>query len=287
MKPALRIAGHFGELLQGRLGPNGPVALITLPCPALAMTAHLHPGAGLSLHGAGQRLLTPQRARNLLTLLNLRLSGRIVLTAQMPAGGGAGASTTALVAVARLAGWQGPPDLLAQACIRVEGASDPLMYPQPETRLWASRIGQTLAHMPGLPGFEVIGGFYGPPRRTDPADHDFPDIADLIPQWTAAAQAQDLPGLAQLATRSARRTLQQRGADNDPIWSLATDLQALGVVIAHTGAARGLIFAPGRVPPQARQRLQHAGLCGVVQFRAGSSQAGSSQSGGPQTGGRA
>ena len=25
------VHGHFGELLQGRLGPGGPVALVTLP----------------------------------------------------------------------------------------------------------------------------------------------------------------------------------------------------------------------------------------------------------------
>jgi len=36
MTRSVRISGHFGELLQGRLGPQGPVALITLPCPVLA-----------------------------------------------------------------------------------------------------------------------------------------------------------------------------------------------------------------------------------------------------------
>ena len=30
------VAGHFGEWLQGRLGPDGPVALVTLPCPVRA-----------------------------------------------------------------------------------------------------------------------------------------------------------------------------------------------------------------------------------------------------------
>ncbi|TCP38104.1 hypothetical protein EV662_12129, partial [Rhodovulum marinum] len=33
------VAGHFGEFLQGRLGPDGPVVLVTLPCPALAVRA--------------------------------------------------------------------------------------------------------------------------------------------------------------------------------------------------------------------------------------------------------
>lgn len=265
----LRVAGHFGELLQGRLGPQGLVALVTLPCPVLGVTAQRFAGAGFSIHGGGQRLLTPQRARALLERLEMRLSGRVVLRAEMPAGGGAGVSTASLVATARLAGWQGPPDLLARACVAVEGASDPLMFAQAETLLWASRLGETLDHLPALPAFEVIGGFYGPPKRTNPADSDFPDISDLLTDWTAAALAQDLPALAALASTSARRTLKKRGAGSDPIWSLAADLGALGSVIAHTGAARGLIFAPGAVPEAARQSLQRAGLRGVVQFRAG------------------
>lgn len=265
----LRVAGHFGELLQGRIGPDGPVALVTLPCPVLGVSAQRFAGAGLSLHGAGQRLLTPERARALLDQLGLRLRGRVVLRAEMPAGGGAGVSTAALVAMAQLAGWQGPPDLLARACVAVEGASDPLMFAQAETLLWASRLGEALAQLPALPGFEVIGGFYGPPKRTNPADSDFPDISDLLPDWIAAARGQDLPALAALASTSARRTLDRRGAGSDPIWSLAADLGALGSVIAHTGAARGLIFAPGAVPEAARHILQRAGLRGVVQFRAG------------------
>lgn len=274
MTPHIRIAGHFGELIQGRLGPNGPVALITLPCPALTLAARRHPATGLTIHGASQRLLTPQRARNLSSRLNLNLTGRISLQAQMPAGGGAGASTAALVAIARLAGWQGPPDLLAAACVAVEGASDPLMFPHPETHLWASRHAETLQHLPTLPRFEVIGGFYGPPKRTDPADSNFPDISDLIPEWIRAAQAQNLPALAQLATTSAHRTLHHRshpphGPQTDPTASLAANLGALGMVIAHTGAARGLIFAPGTMPPDAAQRLHAAGLRGLVHFRAG------------------
>lgn len=38
------VRGHFGELRQGRVGPQGQVALITLPCPVLGCTV---------LHGAG------------------------------------------------------------------------------------------------------------------------------------------------------------------------------------------------------------------------------------------
>ena len=33
------VAGHFGELLQGRLGPSGPLALVTLPTAAWRVAA--------------------------------------------------------------------------------------------------------------------------------------------------------------------------------------------------------------------------------------------------------
>lgn len=49
-----RVAGHFGELVQGRLGPDGPVALITLPCPALTVQATWRPGPGFGLWQGGR-----------------------------------------------------------------------------------------------------------------------------------------------------------------------------------------------------------------------------------------
>ena len=33
------VAGHFGEWIQGRLGPDGPLALVTVACPALSVRA--------------------------------------------------------------------------------------------------------------------------------------------------------------------------------------------------------------------------------------------------------
>ena len=265
----IRVAGHFGELLQGRIGPSGQVALITLPCPALAVVARHRPGTGLTLHDDSQTIVSLDRVHKFLQGLGLSLSGRLDLCAEMPVGGGAGASTAALVALARLAGYCGKPQALAAACIASEGASDSLMFNRPEQMLWASRTGDRLADLPPLPRFEVVGGFYGPPCPTDAADNDFPDITALIPRWIRAAHARDLVSLAALATHSAKCTLKMRKPQSDPTASLARQLGALGYVIAHTGSARGLIFAPDKVPAQARAVLQDAGLCGIVQFFVG------------------
>ncbi len=265
----VRVAGHFGELMQGRIGPSGPVALISLPCPALTVSGRVLPGPGLAIHGAGQRLVTPARARRLLDRLGVGLSGRVILDAAMPAGGGAGASTAALVALARLAGAAAPPLALARACIAAEGASDPLMFDAPERMLWASRRGLVLELLPALPRFDILGGFFGPHRRTEARDMDFPDIADLIAPWRDAAAAGDAPALARLATTSARRTLALRGPAADPTEGLAEELGAVGFAIAHTGSARALLFHRGGIPGGAAARLRRAGFRGIVTFTVG------------------
>jgi len=258
-----RVEGHFGELMQGRLGADGPVVLITLPCPALAVEAQLAPLS--DPHG----LLPPARARALLSILGLPDPAPFSLSANMPRGGGAGASTAALMALARLAGSRHSAEDLARACVKVEGASDPLMFPAPERLLWASRGAKVMAHLPPLPALDVIGGFFGPNQRTDPRDDQFPDISDLIAAWQTAALAGDAAQIAALASQSAERTLALRHKTPDPTAELARVTGALGYVIAHTGSARGLLFEPGASLSGVQDRLERAGYRRIVSFRVG------------------
>lgn len=252
-----RVAGHFGELMQGRAGAGGPLVLISLPCPVLEV----------SVGGPDAGLLGPRRVRALCNALGLPVPGALPpIAATMPPGGGAGSSTAALVALARWLGFDGPPEVLARACVAAEGASDPLMLPRAERLLFAPREGRVVEPLPPLPRFEVLGGFLGEGQRTRAEDHDFPDIADLLESWR---RGPDLPALAALASESAARTLAMRGPAGDPTAALARDRGAAGWLIAHTGSARGLIFAPGRVPPGARAVLAAAGFTGLVQFTGG------------------
>ncbi|WP_417626350.1 propanediol utilization protein [Pararhodobacter aggregans] len=254
---ALRVDGHFGELMQGRLGPGGPLALISLPCPALSV----------SVGGQDAGLLGPRRVQALCAALGLAVPGALpALSATMPPGGGAGSSTAALVALARWLGFDGPPEALASACVRAEGASDPLMLPRPERLLFAPREGRVIEALPPLPRFEVLGGFLGEGQRTRAEDQDFPDIADLVARWRLGP---DLPTMAALAAESAARTLAQRGPAGDPTAALADTLGAAGWMIAHTGSARGLIFAQGQVPPGAEDSLRAAGFTQVLRFTGG------------------
>lgn len=261
-KHVVHQTGHFGEWLQGRLGPDGPVALVTVPCPRPVLQAwHIGGASPLRVQGAGQ---STGQARRFLRDLGLDMSGRVRLHPLVPPGQGMGVSTARLVALARLAGFAGPQNVLAQACLRAEGASDPLWHPHPERLLWASRAGCTLAALPALPRFQIIGGFWGAGQRTDPHDTRFPDISDLVAAWRKAAR---LAEFAALASESAARCVALRGPTNDPTAGLARDLGALGWVAAHTGSARGFVFAPGAVPTHARAALHAAGFRAVMQFQ--------------------
>lgn len=256
----LRVAGHFGELLQGRLGARGPLALISLPCPVLWVDCD-------SSVPHTDTLIGPKRFDALCQALGIATpQDRPGLIASMPLGGGAGSSTAGLVALARMLGFSGPPQALARICVQVEGASDPLMFPHAERLLFAPREGRVLRNMPALPRFDVVGGFFGPVQRTDPADTAFPDITDLVADWRGEMT---VAVMAALVTASARRTLDMRGPYEDPTQALATELGAAGWLIAHTGNARGLIFPAGSTPPEAEARLSAAGFQNTVTFSTG------------------
>ena len=258
---SVTVPGHFGEWIQGRLGPDGPVALVTLACPVLCARA---PGTQLK----AREFLDAAQLDAFAAALGIDSPNWPDLDCDMPLGGGAGASTACLVAAARAVGFAGPPATLARACLAIEGASDPLMHDVPDRLLWASRRAEVLRLMPVPPEAEIIGGLWGGPERTDPGDDRFPDITDLADLWADAAARGDLAAIAGIATESARRCTALRGPA-DPLVDLAWDLGALGVARAHTGSARAVIFAPGKAPDIAESTLREAGLNHVLRFRTG------------------
>lgn len=254
-----RVEGHFGEWLQGRLGSDGPITLLTVPCPELFVEAEKLSDGPLKLTQSPE-VLDLAQVRKFLAKVGGQ-SGTYRLTATMPPGGGAGASTAALVALARASGAKS--EQVAKACIAAEGASDPLMLHRPDRVLWASREGRALQDVPPLPSAEIVGGFWGPALATDPADRDFADVSDLVREL---ASPLSLRALADIASSSAQRCNSIRGPSGDPTEKLANDLGALGHLRAHSGSARGLIFAPGTAPSQAERALRAAGFQRILRF---------------------
>lgn len=254
----LRLPCHFGEWLQGRLGREGPVALVTLMPRLWGMQAQMRRGPLTTCRfGGGSGRLPLPLMRRFLQDLDLPATGRFHLRPSFVPGSGTGMSTASLLAVAALAGYRGTVLRLARACVAAEGASDPLMFRGPDRLLWASREARLLSVMPPPPQAHLLAGFWGPPEPTRAADNGYADIADLVRAW---ARAPDLAGCAALASESAARCQALRGPQDDPTAQLARDLGALGWARSHSGPARALIFTPGQAPPAGLQALRAAGL---------------------------
>jgi hypothetical protein len=254
----LRLPCHFGEWLQGRLGREGPIALVTLMPRFSGMQAHRQPGALAPCRfGGGSGRLSLPLLRRFLKDLGLPVTGRFLLRPSFVPGSGTGMSTASLLAVAALAGYRGTAMRLAQGCVAAEGASDPLMFRQPDHLLWASREARLLSVMPPPPQAHLLTGFWGPPEPTRARDNGYADISDLVRAWV---RARGLAGCAALASESAARCQALRGPFDDPTAHLARDLGALGWARSHSGPARALIFAPGQVPRAGLQALRAAGL---------------------------
>lgn len=257
------VAGHFGEWLQGLIGPAGEVALVTVACPVRGAEVTVRKAAELSvLDPSGA--LGADRAAAMLAALGLPTRLRVEVVADLPPGGGAGMSTAALVALARAAG--AAEERIAAACLAVEGAVDPLMLPAPDGVLWASRAARMLQSLSPPPAAEILGAFWKEPAVTDPADRCFPAVDDLVAEW---AGAPELRNAARLASLSAVRTSALRGPADDPTPALAARLGALGWARAHTGSARALIFAPGAAPKSGEAVLTGAGYSHALRFSTG------------------
>ena len=251
----MHVTGHFGEWLQGRLGPDGPVVLVTLLCREM----RIGDDRGFDRHPL---VWTQEKAESFLRSLNLPSTKHALLHSNIPPGAGAGASTAHLVALARSAGFADAPERLARACVAFEGASDPLMFPNPDHWLWASRLGESIFQITPPPHVQILGGFWGLGCVTDPKENDFADVSDLVSEWQAA---DTLHGFACVASQSAERRNQVERT-TDPMGVLAQDLGALGHVRAHTGSARGLIFAPNTAPEHGLAAMAEAGLTDVFAF---------------------
>ena len=179
LPPGARVAlsCHFGEWLQGRIGPSGPVGLVTLLPAVTGMTGRRRAGALAACRfGQGAGSIPLPRLRRFLADLGLPPEGRFQLRPRFTPGSGTGMSTASLLAVARLAGYAGPRDRLVRACLRAEGASDPLMLEHPDCHLWASRRGEVLQALPPPP---LPTSLSAASTRT-PADTAVPSVAVTV-----------------------------------------------------------------------------------------------------------
>lgn len=269
-----RIAGHLGELIQGRLGPGGRIGLITLPCAGLGLEVSHRAGATtpgdarFTLFQPDGMAMTLPGFLDLHRRLGRTPRGSWTLRSEMPIRAGAGASTAAILAVARILA----PGLdmlqMERLCHEIEGASDPLLRPDAERLLWASREGRVISVLPPLPPMQVVGGFQGAGVRTEPEDRNFPDVTDILHAWPDACRSPAAVGA--LVTESSRRSIALRGgADYRQLENLAASFGAHGFSIAHTGTARAFLLPRRAEPGPLLSRLEGMGWSHLQSFRIG------------------
>lgn len=265
-----RVAGHFGEVVQGRIGARGPVALVTLPCPVLVTEVRFRPAPGpLEATVADSSKLLAAARLTLGAVAPNGWGGRLEVRRASRPGSGAGQSTAdALGAVRAVAGAFGRQLAAAEEarlCLAAEGASDPLMH-EPGV-LFASREARVVRSLGALPRLRVVGGFAGHGRPTDPADDDFPDMAPVFSLLAEAVAAGDARRLAAAARRSAEAN---QARNPNPAWAevlrIGRAAGALGPVVAHTGSAIGLLLPAGSATAAVTERLRGLGLTQVVAF---------------------
>lgn len=264
-----KASGHFGEWIQGRIGDSGPVGLISVQCPHFWVRFN-HQKSDSLVYENVLPSLSKAKLEHLLDLLNRPKTGLFTAHTNMAFGAGLGASTASLLAAAlSVVSPTTATSTLAKAINQVEGASDPLMYAEFDRLLWASRTADILDRFAPPPRFTVLGGTWGEPQRTDPADENFPDISDLLAEWRTATNAKSQAQVAEISTESFGRTTKLRGDDSDPTLSIARDLKALGVIRAHTGSARGILFEADEVPHSGLNVLTEAGYSCATVFQTG------------------
>lgn len=267
----VRIAGHFGELVQGVLGPGGPVALITLPCRALLSEVRYRPAPGALRIAADPAHKVRLLAEELLhRWAPPGTGGQLTITRAMAPGAGAGSSTADLLgtirALAQAFGQSPPPEAEAALCLGIEGAVDPLMYPG--MVLFASRRADVIETLPPLPAFQVVGGFAGPGHVTDPADTAFPDMSAAFAMARRGMIEGDPVTIARAAHLSAEAN---QDRNPNPFWDdlcrIGKATGALGPIVSHTGSAIGLLFSPDQTVQSPMASLYEIGLTDVLTFR--------------------
>ncbi|MGW1009293.1 GHMP family kinase ATP-binding protein [Streptomyces termitum] len=272
-----RAPSHHGELLQGHFADAGGrprAALVTLPVAEPGTLAVYTPRPGtppdaITVTPAG-RTKAVRAARLALAACAARTGrpahgGALRLTGAVPLGLGLGSSTSDVLATVRAVadahGVRLGPAATARLAVRAEGASDPLML-DGRPVLFAQREGEVLDVLgPALPPLLVVGCLLGGGAPVDtlalpvpaPTGADLRACARLLDGLRRAVADQDAALLGKVATASARRAQRVlRQKDFDAVAAVARRTGAVGVQIAHSGCAAGVLYDPAAPDAAAR-----------------------------------
>jgi uncharacterized protein involved in propanediol utilization len=254
---------HHGEIMQGVFeGECGQMkrGLVTLLCSTYQSTAEFMPAEDGEVRVEPGGRAKAKRAAQL-TLGRLRtgtVGGRLRISSNIPMGLGLGSSTadvTATIrAVANALEVTLPAAVIADLAVQAEVASDSLMFDE-RAVLFAQREGRVIEDFfAATPPLVVVGcdtdlsGRGVDTLEFEPATYSWREVETfrvLRGLLRRALRCADPALLGRVATASAN--INQRflpKPDFDWLKSLASQVKALGIQVAHSGTVVGLLFSP-------------------------------------------
>lgn len=268
--------GTFGELLQGALlGPENHF-LITLPIHRFStVTYRLEPEHASLEVTPSHKTKTKRAAQFLLSSLGLPERGRLEIVSELPEGKGMASSSADLVATARaIYGALDRPieeDVLLHSMRSIE-PTDGVMYPEfvsfYHRRVQLHRrlglLDQPLHILAVDEGGKVDTVAYNAACHGYTAD-ECEVYEALLESAREAFTCSDLPQIGAIATRSA--TLHQTRNPKRhfaAMHEICRQVDALGIVVAHSGPCLGLLFDDSsrhrEAMDAATKALDHLGL---------------------------
>ncbi|MFI0263124.1 kinase [Streptomyces sp. NPDC017056] len=245
--------GTFGELLQGATAHEALDFLVTFPIDRGATAAFTtDPGrTDVSVFPPHKH-----RARGLAELMlreyGFAGGGHLHLRGELPEGKGLASSSADLTATARAVadalGLQAGPETVEHFLRRIE-PTDGVMYPGTVSYYHREvRLKESIGTLPPLTVVGVEEGGVVDTIEFNRQSKNFSraerlEYEDLLARITHAVRGGDLEAVGEVATRSAVMNERLRPKRLLPqMIALSRDIDALGVAIAHSGTALGLLI---------------------------------------------
>ncbi len=256
--------GTFGELLQGSLQNDDNHFLVTLPIQRFSKVVFTPDATSERITVTpSHKLKSRDLVQKLLDYYELRIGGHLSIESELPEGKGMASSSADLVAAARaLASSLSHiiPTELILAVLRTIEPSDGVMYPEFVTFFHRKvELGRRLGFPSRLKIVAIDEGGQIDTIEYNQHNHLFSDdecaeYAELLQTVEAAILGNDLTLLGRVTTRSAVLN-QSRNPKRHlgQMVEISKEVQALGVVGAHSGPCLGLIFPDG---PAYRKRIE-------------------------------
>ncbi|MGZ4105863.1 MAG: GHMP family kinase ATP-binding protein [Tumebacillaceae bacterium] len=259
--------GTFGELLQGVEADTDLDFLVTFPIAKFSRaTFTLNSESTMIQVIPAHKKKARKLAELILAQYELTAGGTLEISSDIPTGKGLASSSADLVATARAVGESlgvEIPNHLLQSLIRQIEPTDGVMYPGVVS--FYHRKVELCEYLGTLPPLVVVsideGGVVDtvefnklPKPFTEEEKREY---SALLAAMSDAVRRQDLVEIGRVATSSARMNEKIRPKRSlGTLIDMSEELDALGVVVAHSGTCLGILLSPEH--PRYDEQLERA-----------------------------